>query len=84
MTSTRKEFNEPLEARMITPSSSSCSFPVEVAAKKDGRPLFFVYYLKVKRMMNKQCWRPPKIQEHLDEIPGVKVLKTLNVYMGHQ
>lgn len=84
MPNTKEGLNGLLETDMIPPSSSSCSFPVDIATKKDRRPRFCVYYLKIKRMMNKNGLRPPKIQELLDELPGAKLFTTLNIYIGHQ
>lgn len=57
----KKEVDELLEAAIIKTASSTWSFPVVIAKKKDGGTRFCVHYRQFNRVKKPESWLFAKI-----------------------
>ena len=79
----RKEIDDMLEAGIIVPATTARSFPVVIAAKKDGKPRFCVDYRTSNRVMKADRWPLPRIEEIFDDLQGSTVFTTLDLFSGY-
>lgn len=74
------EVNKMLEADVIVPNPSAWPFSIMIAAKKIGKPRFFVYYQSLKQRTMAGCLPITKIEEKFDISVGHRVLTTLDLF----
>lgn len=79
----RDEIDKMLKAGIIKPATSSWSFPVVIATKKDGKPRFCVDYRMLNQRIKPSRWPIPHIEEIFDELKGSRLFTTLDLFQGY-
>lgn len=51
--------------------------------KKDGNPIFCVYYRRINAVMKRDPWPMPRVHEIFDEISASKVFTTMDLFQGY-
>ena len=72
-----------LEQKVITPSSSPWSSPVQMVTKKDGTIRFCIDYRKLNGVTKKNAYPLPRIDETLDSLGGNQWFCTLDLQSGY-
>ena len=72
-----------LEQKVITPSSSPWSSPVQMVTKKDGTIRFCIDYRKMNGVTKKNAYPLPRIDETLDSLGGNQWFCTLDLQSGY-
>lgn len=77
-----KKLYKMLEALIVAPAYSACSFPAVIATEKDAKPRFRFNYGEINRKMigNRCPFR--RIQEIFDDFPGSEIFSTLDLFSG--
>ena len=71
-----------LENGIIEPSNSDWASPVLLVLKKDGSHRMCVDYRRVNKVLLKDQWPLPRIQDILDALGGAKVFSVLDLKSG--
>ena len=72
-----------LEQKVIIPSSSPWSSPVQMVTKKDGSIRFCIDYRKLNGVTKKNAYPLPRIDETLDSLGGNQWFCTLDLQSGY-
>lgn len=74
--------NEWLSAGIVEPCSSEYASPVVVVKKKDGSPRLCVDYRKLNKIMVKDKYPLPIIEDQIDRLAEARVFSTINLRNG--
>lgn len=77
-----KQVNDWIDEGIVEPCSSEYASPVVVVKKKDGSPRLCVDYRKINRVMVKDKYPLPNIEEQLDRLAETRIFSTIDLRNG--
>ena len=79
----KKQVEELLEKGFIRPSTSPCGSPIVLVRKKDGSWRMCIDYRALNKIMIKNCYPLPRIDDLLDQLKEVVYFNKLDLHSGY-
>lgn len=77
-----KQVNDWIDEGIVEPCSSEYASPVVVAKKKDGCPRLCIDYRKLNRVMVRDKYPLPNIEDQIDRLAEVHIFSTIDLRNG--
>ena len=72
-----------LRAGIISQVEPSRTSPILLETKKEGRPIFWIDFLKFNAVMKRNKWPVPSVEDIFDDLGGSRIFITLDLFQGH-
>lgn len=78
----KKQINEWINAEIIEPCSSEYASPVVIAKKKDGSPRLCIDYRKLNKVIVKDKYPLPIVEDQIDRLAEARIFSTIDLRNG--